>query len=215
MRADGTARDGGRCGGACRCGAILSRWRLSSHRPAAIRIRCTTSWRRWRSTTANCRRHASTTPSITRPPVTGSIATGCREPSTSLCRDDESFQAGLLEAVTQVVVDQRVVALIAYDLPYPEPLAAVRRIVAPLGVALVLTPERTERTVAELEIALSQGAVEPTGMADFELEGLRTGNPAGRGLPLLAALAGDRAALIELELGRRSRITVAVTPSCR
>jgi hypothetical protein len=144
-----------------------------------------------------------------------SIATGCREPSTSLCRDDESFQAGLLEAVTQVVVDQRVVALIAYDLPYPEPLAAVRRIVAPLGIALVLTPERTERTVAELKIALSQGAVEPTRMADPELEVLRTGNPAGKGLPLLAALAGERAASVELELSPRSRITVEVTPSCR
>ncbi len=144
-----------------------------------------------------------------------SIATGCREPSTSLCRDDESFQAGLLEAVTQAVVDRRVVALIAYDLPYPEPLASVRRIVAPLGIALVLTPERTERTVAELEITLRQGAVEPTRMADPELEALRTGNPAGRGLPLLAALAGGIAASVELDLSPRSRITVEVTPSCR
>jgi hypothetical protein len=144
-----------------------------------------------------------------------SIATGCREPSTSLCRDDESFQAGLLEAVTQVVVDRGIVALIAYDLPYPEPLAAVRRIAAPLGVALVLTPERTERTIAELEVTLSQGAVEPTRMADPELEALRTGNPAGRGLPLLAALAGERAASVELDLSPRSRITVEVTRTCR
>lgn len=144
-----------------------------------------------------------------------SIATGCREPSTSLCRDDESFQVGLLEAVTQAVVEQRVVALVAYDLPYPEPLAAVHRIAAPLGVALVLTPERTERTVAELEIALGQGAVEPTRMADAGLEVLRTGNPAGRGLPLLAALAGERVASVELELSPRNRITVEVTPLCR
>jgi hypothetical protein len=144
-----------------------------------------------------------------------SIATGCREPSTSLCRDDESFQAGLLESVTQVVVDRRVVALISYDLPYPEPLASVRRIVAPLGVALILTPERTERTIAKLEVTLRQGAGEPTRMADAGLEALRTGNPAGRGLPLLAALANEGAASVELDLGPRSRITVEVMPPCR
>jgi hypothetical protein len=52
-------------------------------------------------------------------------------------------------------------------------------------------------------------------MADPELEALRTGNPAGRGLPLLAALAGKYAASVELELSPRNRITVEVTPSCR
>jgi len=144
-----------------------------------------------------------------------SIATGCRDPSTSLCRDDKSFQAGLLEAATQVVVDLRVVALIAYDLPYPEPLASVRRICAPLGVAMVLTPEPTERTIAGLEITLDQGIVEPTRMSDAGLEALRNGNPAGRGLPLLAALAGGRATSVELELSPRNRITVEVSPSCR
>jgi hypothetical protein len=52
-------------------------------------------------------------------------------------------------------------------------------------------------------------------MADAGLEALRTGNPAGRGLPLLAALANEGAASVELDLGPRSRITVEVMPPCR
>ena len=51
-----------------------------------------------------------------------SIATQCRAASTSLCCHDASFAAGLLEAASQVAVDGKPVALIAYDHPYPAPL---------------------------------------------------------------------------------------------
>jgi len=67
------------------------------------------------------------------------IAAGSHEPSTSLCAHDASFAAGLLESATQATVDGAVVALIAYDHPYPEPLQAVRPITAAFAMALVLT----------------------------------------------------------------------------
>ena len=57
------------------------------------------------------------------------VATGSREPSTSLCAYDASFAAGLLEAAAQATVDDRPVTLVAYDLPYPEPLQRARPIV--------------------------------------------------------------------------------------
>ncbi len=69
-----------------------------------------------------------------------SIATGAKTPATSLCAHDGSFAAGLLEAGAQALATNGTVTLIAYDLPYPEPLASVRRIAAPFAVALLLSP---------------------------------------------------------------------------
>jgi hypothetical protein len=69
-----------------------------------------------------------------------SIATGSRAASNAVCAFDASFAAGLLEAVTQVVVDQTRVLLVAYDAPYPPPLLAKRPIPEAFGVAFVLAP---------------------------------------------------------------------------
>lgn len=140
-----------------------------------------------------------------------SIATGSREPTTSLARGDESFQAGLLEAATEVIVEGWTVALIAYDLPHPEPLNATWPIAAPFGAALLLTPAPTERTFARLEIAVT-AAAEPTGITDPDLEALRLGNPAARGLPLLAALARRGAETVRFSFGPEGGLAVVVTP---
>ena len=80
------------------------------------------------------------------------VATGSREPSTSLCAFDDSFSAGLLDAAAQATVDRRPVTLTAYDLPYPEPLHRVRPIEGLFATALVLTPAPTDRTIAALNI---------------------------------------------------------------
>ncbi|MGH8323115.1 MAG: beta-ketoacyl synthase chain length factor, partial [Steroidobacteraceae bacterium] len=57
-----------------------------------------------------------------------SIAASATPPSNVLCAFDGSFAAGLLEALTQVVVERTAVLLIAYDVGYPQPLRAVRPI---------------------------------------------------------------------------------------
>ena len=136
------------------------------------------------------------------------VATGSRAPSTSLCAFDASFAAGLLEAAAQATVQDRPVTLIAYDVPYPEPLHAVRPIASIFGVALVLAPHRTEQALATLTVAMADAASPATCMTNPELERLRLGNPAARGLPLLAAIAcgdGDTIRLDEIE--------IVVTPS--
>lgn len=69
-----------------------------------------------------------------------SIAAGARVPSSSLCVYDASFAGGLLEAALQAVVDERPVALIAYDVPYPFPLSDKRPMTAAFGSAWLLTP---------------------------------------------------------------------------
>jgi hypothetical protein len=125
-----------------------------------------------------------------------SVATGSCEPSTSLCAYDASFAAGLLDAAAQVTVDDRPVTLVAYDLPYPEPLHFVRPIMDLAGLALVLTPWPTDRSFSRIAITSGRPGMEPTSMADARLERLRAGNPAARGLPLLAAIARRQPATI-------------------
>lgn len=142
-----------------------------------------------------------------------SLAVRSREPVTSLSAHDGSFAAGLLEAAAQTVCGDRAVLLVAYDLPYPDPLHGVRPISASFGVALVLSPARSARSLAELHVATDAMAAadEPTECVGHCLESLRRGNPAARSLPLLAALAARSTGLVRLELGR-SGLGIGVTP---
>ncbi len=140
------------------------------------------------------------------------IATGSHAPSTSLCAFDWSFAAGLLEATTQASVDHGSVLLIAYDLPYPEPLRGVRPIRNPFASALLIARERSARSVAACELG-SDSAGAPSRMQDGNLEQLRRDNPAARSLPLLAALAGgpdagETAVLIESTGGNTLGLSV-------
>jgi hypothetical protein len=75
------------------------------------------------------------------------------------------------------------------------------------GMALVLTPHRTARALAGLHIAVPDDVAPASRMAAPELEELRLGNPAARGLPLLAAIARGDSATVRLDA-----VDVAVTP---
>ena len=74
-----------------------------------------------------------------------SIAVGSRAPSTTISAYDASFAAGLAESCMLVAIEQRIVLLVAFDLPPPQPLYAKRPIGCTAGVALVLTHARTAR----------------------------------------------------------------------
>jgi len=140
------------------------------------------------------------------------VATGSREPSTSLCSCDASFSVGLLDAAVQATVDDRPVTLVAYDLPYPEPLSRVRPIDGLFALALVLTPAPTPRVIAGLTIAPGRLGTTATPMTDAGLERLRLGNPSARGLPLLAAIAGGRSGTIWLEADAGAGAEILVEP---
>lgn len=134
------------------------------------------------------------------------MAVQSRAPSTTVCGFDASVAAGLLEAGVQVGADRSRLLLVVHDAPFPEPLHSVRPMSAPFGAALVLAPVRGDRSLARLSLAiepnlhalsrLADGGKTapafpalPPSMAVAGLDGLRTGNPAARALPLLAALA--------------------------
>jgi hypothetical protein len=140
------------------------------------------------------------------------IAAQSREPSTSLCGYDSSFSVGLLDAVVQAVVDHVPMALLAYDYPYPAPLNAVRHIEGSFGAALILTPQRTEHSLAELEVNFVAAAQAATAMDSVGLEKLRSQNPAARSLILLAALARGAAAHLIVDYLGDSHLALTVTP---
>jgi hypothetical protein len=141
-----------------------------------------------------------------------SIATGSMAEANVLCAFDASFVAGLLDALTQVTVDHQSVLLVAYDTEYPPPLHAKRPIPDALGVSMVLTPEMSSRSLARIELKLTDEPIDS--MADPELETLRCAIPAARSLPLLRLLAigaPGRAILDYLDV---SRAGVQVDPCC-
>jgi len=170
-----------------------------------------------------------------------SIATRSRAASNALCAFDWSFGAGLLEAMTQVVVDQTRVLLVAYDAPYPQPLFAKRPIPEAFGVAFVLAPLRDAsgsspaRTLAEaphsgaaaeshgVAAAVGAGATlgrltlelsdsPPDRMGNAELEALRASIPAARALPLLQQLAQRKAGVVNIEYLDGRSLAVEVVP---
>jgi len=138
------------------------------------------------------------------------IATGSMAPCQVLCAYDASFGAGLLDALGQVVVDAQPTLLIAYDSEYPAPLFAKRPVPDAAGVALLLTPARSERSLACISVAPATDPAEPLAAAD--LEALRTSIPALRALPLLQKLAMGEGGRVCLDYLAAMQLTVAVEP---
>ncbi len=141
-----------------------------------------------------------------------SIATKAQAPTTALCAHDGSFAAGLLDAVSQAVADDHPVGLVAYDIPYPEPLNAIRPIHHALGVALVVAPVQTEASFAALNISLARKPMPASTIEDPGLEALRRDNPAARCLPLLAAMARGRDTSVVLDYVGGNVVAVSVSP---
>jgi len=130
--------------------------------------------------------------------------------STSLCAYDWSFAAGLLEAGAQCVAERAAVLLVSYDLPYPEPLHSKRPVEGVVGAALLLVPERTHDAFGSIELHIEPRVAAPTRMEQSSLETLRAGNPTGRALPLLRALAAPASTTILMEYLSGSTLTVVV-----
>ena len=140
------------------------------------------------------------------------IATGAQAASTIVSAYDGSFAAGLVEALSQLRASAAPVLLIAYDLPYPEPLGAVRPQGAAFATALLLTPD-SHGTQALPRLALAGfTCCACDSLADPALDALRRDVPAARALPLLARLARGEAGTSVLEYLDGLALAVDVTP---
>ena len=127
------------------------------------------------------------------------IAAQSRAASTSLAAFDASFAAGLLEAAVQCAASGEPVLLVACDVPYPEPLHAVRPVADVFAVALLLRPAAADGRGLAIEAMPSTASARTTHCPHAGLEAVRRGIPAARALPLLLALAGSSAAAVVIE----------------
>jgi len=143
------------------------------------------------------------------------IATACQQSSTALSCYDDSFAAGLLEAVTFVCVEQRPVLLVAYDLAVPFPLNEARPIGAGFAAAFVLAPLTAAATLAIMHLRLEEaGPEEASRLHHPVLERVRLDNPAARSLPLLCAVAAGGSQQVTLSLLESQRAVLDLE-SCR
>ena len=136
------------------------------------------------------------------------IATKSMAPCQVICAHDASFGAGLLDALGQVVIDQQSTLFIAYDSEYPEPLFSQRSIPDCAGVALLLTPEKTARSLACINVSPTAAAA--TRLLSAELETLRTAIPALRSLPLLYHLARGESVTVCLDYLAPMQLSVVI-----
>ncbi len=143
-----------------------------------------------------------------------SISSGAMASSSVLCAYDGSFAAGLLEAMIQAVVDDRPVLLVAYDTDYPAPLHSKRPVPDSMGVALVLNPRGSARSLARITLHVTNFLTTAAAdtMDDATLEILRRAIPAARALPLLQAIAKKLATSVVLSYLDDMRIAVEVAP---
>lgn len=132
------------------------------------------------------------------------IATGSHAPVTCLSGHDGSFAAGLLRAAAEVCGSGGPVLLVVYDVPVPEPVAALRGTSVPFGVALVLAPAAGSADPAAAELAIDFVAAPAIAARTLPrtpaLHALVAANPAGWSLRLLEALAAGRAERASLAL---------------
>jgi hypothetical protein len=141
------------------------------------------------------------------------IATAGQQSSTALSCYDDSFAAGLLEAMTVVCAERCPVLLVAYDLAVPSPLSQARPITTGFAVALVVAPS-TDAAPAVMRIRLEECTDEPSCLEHAVLEGIRIDNPAARSLPLLSAIAAGGGQTVRLGLLESQQLIMELGP-CR
>ncbi len=138
------------------------------------------------------------------------IATGSRTGACVLSAYDGSFAGGLIESFALLASEERPVLLIAYDHPYPSPLAETRPLGHAFATALVLaTPETGNGPRLMLG---GIGTAAPDTLDDEALETLRSSVPAARGLTLLRQLALGRSGRVALDYLDDLSLEMAIEP---
>lgn len=133
------------------------------------------------------------------------IATGCQRAASSVSAYDTTFAAGLIEAATQVYVENVPVLLVAFDVPFPGPLHVVRPVAHEFAVALVLVPLDRELTGARATMTVGNGSA--TADQDVVVRTLGS-NPAAASLPLLKALACGHPCIVEIAYQGGRKLTL-------
>jgi hypothetical protein len=127
------------------------------------------------------------------------IATGCLRASTAVSAFDCSFAAGLLEALTQCAAEAAPVLLVGCDIAACGALVSTNDSRGLLAVALVIAPQRSERTLFALDAALVAGPTTRVALRSPAAQALAD-NAMADALPLFEALARDERSPLALPL---------------
>jgi len=127
-----------------------------------------------------------------------SIAVKSHQPANSIANHQSTVTTGLLEAVAQVTTDSQTVLLSVYDIPFPEPLKQVEDIVALFGASLILQPQQTMHSIAQISLQWDDAVHPESTLKNIELEALRQSVPAAKILPLLYLLANQSSGHVAL-----------------
>ncbi len=141
------------------------------------------------------------------------IAINSMQESTSLSASDNSFSAGLLEAGSIVVADNKAVLFIAYDFPPSAPMSDLRQVTQVFATSLLLTPTKTQQSLAAINMELMPEA-EKTQCHQKNWESLRLDNPAARSIPLLQLLANNKSGIVILPAVRNTALKLEIS-SCQ
>lgn len=138
------------------------------------------------------------------------IETGCRQASTAVSAFEHSFAAGLLEAASQAVADERAVLLVGYDVAACGALASTTASRGLLAVALVLAPQRSAHTRAALEWSVASGRTARIPLRSEAALPLST-NAMADALPLFEALAFGVPAALRMPLSETLALKISLT----
>ena len=122
-----------------------------------------------------------------------SIVSGCRGPATALSSGEETFAAGLVEALVTLQERHAHCLLVVCDELSPPSLTEARPVPASFAAALLLAHKDQAGTPIRAGWQPCRDAA-VSGCRGERLESMRRSNPAARSLPLLGAIAseGDR-----------------------
>jgi hypothetical protein len=145
------------------------------------------------------------------------IGTGSVQPSTALLAGPDTFAAGVLEAVSQVLADETPVLLVAYDVGSRGPLATQTHSEGLLAFGLVLEPASGRRAAARLACTVAARADACVAAMDIPAAWTAAlpANAMCPALPLFAALAAGADAHLRWRLGAGSDLWVDVAGGAR
>ena len=144
-----------------------------------------------------------------------SIATHDTGPASAIAAGDETFAAGLLEAVTQACAEDRPVLLVAFDTPAVGPLPMAAPNTALFGIAMLMTPSARSGTsaLASLTIEICEGSMAMPLPQVSSLHSLAASSPSARALALAGAIACARDEEVEYPLsGAGTSLSIRVLP---
>ena len=130
------------------------------------------------------------------------IANGCMQPSIAVSAFECSFAAGLLEALTQCAADARPVLLVGCDIAACGALASTNDSRGMLAAALVVAPNRSDRSLAALDWSLASAAATRIALRSPAALALAA-NAMADALPLFEALACATTAPLAMPLSAR------------